>query len=96
MQMPNTTSHQNMPPPQSWGHPPQSFPIDAGGGPGFGLNSQHLQPPRQHSYYPHPDISPMDKQLHQHPPMYGRDASIGHLLNSQPQKSVVTKVFFRL
>ncbi|XP_071689453.1 flowering locus K homology domain-like [Rutidosis leptorrhynchoides] len=96
MQMPNARPNQEMPPPQPWGGPPsQGFPMNAGGGPGFGPNP-FMPPPHQYDnyYHPRPDMPPpMEKQLRQGPPSYGRDSSMGapQPPNVQPQ-SVVTKV----
>ncbi|WMV36206.1 hypothetical protein MTR67_029591 [Solanum verrucosum] len=94
MQMPNAHAHQNMPPPgptQPWGPPPSSFPMSAGG-PGYGANHQYMPPPRQFdNYFPRVDMH-QDKQPHQGPPVYGRDASVGAHGNAQPQQSIVSKV----
>lgn len=51
---------EHMPPPQSWGPPPQAFPSSAAGGPGYGSNPHFMPPPsRQHdSYYPPADMPP--------------------------------------
>ncbi|CAK9143798.1 unnamed protein product [Ilex paraguariensis] len=93
MQMPNARTNQNMPPPQSWGGPPQGFPMNAGGGPGFAPNPQYMPPPRQFdNYYPSADMPPLDRQPPQGPPAYGRDASMGAHASVQPQQSMVTKV----
>ncbi|KAF3655171.1 flowering locus K y domain [Capsicum chacoense] len=93
MQMPNAHAHQNMPPPgptQHWG-PPSSFPM-SGGGPGYGASHQYMPPPRQFdNYYPRVDMH-QDKQPHQGPPVYGRDAPVGAHVNAQPQQSIVSKV----
>lgn len=95
--MPNARGNQDMPPPQSWGPPPQGFPMNVGGGPGFVPNPQYMPPPRQFdNYYSPADMPPMDKQPRQGPPpAYGRDASMGtHATSMQPQQSMVTKVYF--
>lgn len=83
-----------MPPPQSWGPPPQVFPLNAGGGPGFAPTPQYVPPQRQFdNYYPAADMPPMDKQPRQGPPAYSRDASMGtHTTSMQPHQSMVTKV----
>lgn len=98
MQMPNAHAHQNMPPPgpnQPWGPPPSSFPMSAGG-PGYGANHQYMPPPRQFdNYFTRVDMH-QDKQPHQGPPVYGRDASMGAHGNAQPQQSIVSKVHFLL
>ncbi|GMP90760.1 hypothetical protein CsSME_00041743 [Camellia sinensis var. sinensis] len=95
MQMPNAQANQNIPPHQTWGPPPQGFPMNAGVGPGFMPNPQYMPPPRQFdNYYPPADMPPLDKQPRQGPPAYGRDASMGvHTTIAAPaQQSVVTKV----
>ncbi|GMP90763.1 hypothetical protein CsSME_00041743 [Camellia sinensis var. sinensis] len=97
MQMPNAQANQNIPPHQTWGPPPQGFPMNAGVGPGFMPNPQYMPPPRQFdNYYPPADMPPLDKQPRQGPPAYGRDASMGvHTTIAAPaQQSVVTKVLF--
>ncbi|CAL5425130.1 unnamed protein product [Camellia sinensis] len=94
MQMPNAQANQNIPPHQTWGPPPQGFPMNAGVGPGFMPNPQYMPPPRQFdNYYPPADMPPLDKQPRQGPPAYGRDASMGvHTTIAAPaQQSVVTK-----
>lgn len=93
MQMPNARANQNLPPPQSWGPPPQGFPMTAGGGPGYGPPPPYMPPPRQYdNYYPPADMSSMDKQPRPGPP-YGRDASAGaHGMSLPPQQTMVTKV----
>ncbi|XP_024974635.1 flowering locus K homology domain-like [Cynara cardunculus var. scolymus] len=95
MQMPNARPNQEMPPPQPWAPSPQGFPMNAGGGPGFGPN-QYMPPQHQYdNYYPRVDMPPpMDKQPRQGPPSYGRDPSMGppHSAGVQPQQSIVTKV----
>ncbi|KVH94331.1 flowering locus K homology domain-like isoform X1 [Cynara cardunculus var. scolymus] len=94
MQMPNARSNQEMTAPQPWA-PPPSFPINAGGGPGY-RPTQYI--PAQHqydSYYPRVDMPPpMDKQPRQAPPSYGREPLAGppHTASMQPQQSIVTKV----
>ncbi|KVI03900.1 K Homology domain-containing protein [Cynara cardunculus var. scolymus] len=96
MQMPNARPNQEMPPPQPWAPSPQGFPMNAGGGPGFGPN-QYMPPQHQYdNYYPRVDMPPpMDKQPRQGPPSYGRDPSMGppHSAGVQPQQSIVTKNF---
>ncbi|XP_027095513.2 flowering locus K homology domain-like isoform X1 [Coffea eugenioides] len=94
MQMPNARANQNMPPPQSWGPPTQGFPMNAGGGPGYGAPPQYMPPPRQYdNYYPPADVPPRDKQPRPGHPAFGRDASAGsHTASLQPQPSIVTKV----
>ncbi|XP_059625981.1 flowering locus K homology domain-like isoform X2 [Cornus florida] len=96
MQMPNVRENQTMPPQQSWGPPPQGFPMNTGGGPGFAPDPQYMPPPgppRQFdNYYPPADLPPMDKQPRQGPPAYGRDVSMGVNMSAQPQQSMVTKV----
>lgn len=100
MQMANNThhvEHMPVPPPhQSWG-PPQGFPPNAGGGPGFGA-TQFMPPPRQvDNYYPPAEMPlPLDKQPHHGISAYGRDASIGvHTSsNTQSAPSMVTQVLF--
>ncbi|KAF8388189.1 hypothetical protein HHK36_026855 [Tetracentron sinense] len=95
MQMPNPQMERDMPPHQSWGPPPQGFPPNAGGGPGFGTNPQYMPPPRQHdNYYAPADLPPLDKQPHQGLSVYGRDASMGihATTNAQPPQSLVTQV----
>ncbi|KAF8733363.1 hypothetical protein HU200_014969 [Digitaria exilis] len=58
------------PPPSPWGHPPNLPP----GGPGYGGNPQYMPPPRpQDSYYPPPDVPPVEKQPHYGISSYGRD-----------------------
>lgn len=96
MQMPNVRPSQNVPSHQSWGPPPQGFPINAGAGPGFAPNPQYMQPSRQYeNYYPPAEMPPMNNQHMQGPPMYGRDASVGLRSSSaQPQQPVVTKVLY--
>ena len=93
MQMPNARATQNMPPPQSWGPPPQAFPMGTGG-PGYGPNPTYMPPPRQFdNYYPAGEMAPVDKPPRQGPPAYARDASMGtHTTNLQSQQSMVTKV----
>ncbi|KAM7501429.1 hypothetical protein LguiB_000333 [Lonicera macranthoides] len=94
MQMQNPRGNQDMPPPMPWA-PPQGFPMNAGGGPGFMPNHQYMPPPPHQfdNYYPPADIPPLDKQPRQPPPSYGRDASMGaHTPSMQPQPSIVTKV----
>ncbi|KAI5424040.1 hypothetical protein KIW84_030308 [Lathyrus oleraceus] len=98
MQMANNThhvEHMPVPPPhQSWG-PPQGFPPNAGGGPGFGA-TQFMPPPRQvDNYYPPAEMPlPLDKQPHHGISAYGRDASIGvHTSsNTQSAPSMVTQI----
>lgn len=94
MQMPNSRANQNMPPPQSWGPPPQAFPMAAGGGAGYGPPPQYIPPPRQYdNYYPPTDMSPLDKPPRTASLPYGRDASAGaHTTSFPPQQSMVTKV----
>ncbi|XP_031112448.1 flowering locus K homology domain-like [Ipomoea triloba] len=97
MKMPNPRGNQNMPPPgptPSWAPPHSGFPVNAGGGPGFGPSPQYMPPPRQYdNYYPPGDMPPLDKQSRQPLPMYDRDASMGaHATSMQPQQSMVTKV----
>lgn len=97
MQMPNARSNQNMPPggpTQSWAPPPSSFPGRAGGGPGFGPNTQYMPPTQQFdNYFPPVDMPPLGKQPRQGPPPYSRDASMGtYDTNVQTQQSMVTKV----
>ncbi|KAA8544882.1 hypothetical protein F0562_019723 [Nyssa sinensis] len=105
MQMPNAQM-EHMPPPQSWGPPPQAFPPNAGGGPGYGANPHFMPPPRQlDNYYPPADMPPpLEKQPHQGISAYGREAPIGvhassnahahtHThTHSQPASSVITQV----
>ncbi|CAN4093565.1 unnamed protein product [Withania somnifera] len=96
MQMPNARPNQNVPPAgpiHSWAPPPSSFPESAGGGPGFGPNTQYMLPPRQfNNYFPLVDIPPLEKQPRQGPP-HCRDASMGtYGTNVQTQQSMVTKV----
>ncbi|KAF8772354.1 hypothetical protein HU200_005854 [Digitaria exilis] len=44
------------------------------GGPGYGGNPQYMPPPRpQDSYYPPPDVPPVEKQPHYGISSYGRD-----------------------
>ncbi|KAG8663333.1 flowering locus K homology domain isoform X3 [Manihot esculenta] len=91
MQMPSVQSNQNMPPQQPWG-PPQGFLNSAGGVNGYGSNPQHLLSQHQFdNYHPHSDIPSFDKQPHQGPSLYGKDISISHSSNTQPQP-VVGKV----
>ncbi|XP_058738671.1 flowering locus K homology domain [Vicia villosa] len=98
MQMANNTHHiEHMPVPpshQSWG-PPQGFPPNAGGGPGFGA-TQFMPPPRQvDNYYPPAEMPlPLDKQPHHGISAYGRDASVGvHTSsNTQSAPSMVTQI----
>ncbi|CAD6267151.1 unnamed protein product [Miscanthus lutarioriparius] len=61
------------PPPSPWGHPPPNLPP---GGPGYGGNPQYMPPPPrpQESYYPPPDVRPVEKQPHYGISSYGRDA----------------------
>ncbi|XP_052169933.1 flowering locus K homology domain-like [Diospyros lotus] len=94
MQAPNTRGNPNMPLPQTWGPPPQSFPMNTGGGPGFMPNPQYMPPPRQFdNYYPPADIPPLEKQPRPGPPAYGRDPTMGiQAPGAPPQQSVVTKV----
>ncbi|KAJ9172047.1 hypothetical protein P3X46_015337 [Hevea brasiliensis] len=95
MQMPNVRSNQNMIPQQSWG-PLQAFLNNAGGRNVYGPNSQYLLPQHQHDHYhPHSDIPPFDQQPHLGPSIYGRDTSIGHSSNAQPQ-SVVGKMIHHM
>lgn len=91
MQMPNPQEH--LPPPQSWGLPPQGFPPNVSGGPGYAVGS-HYAPARQHeNYYTPPDMPPLDKQPHQGISAYGREAPMAlHSSNNQPAPSVVTQV----
>ncbi|KAA8550787.1 hypothetical protein F0562_002471 [Nyssa sinensis] len=93
MQMPNARESENIPPHQSWGPPPQGFPMNAGGGPGFVPNPPYMPPQRQFdNYYPPANTPPLEKHPHQGPPAYGRDAYVGGHMGVQPQQSVVTKV----
>ncbi|KAL3328546.1 hypothetical protein AABB24_035936 [Solanum stoloniferum] len=97
MQMPNAQSNQNRPPAgptQSWAPPPSSFPGSAGGGSGFGPNSQYMSPARQFdNYFPPVDMPPLEKKRRQGPSPYSRDASMGtYGTNVQTQQSMVTKV----
>ncbi|KAH6783152.1 RNA-binding KH domain-containing protein [Perilla frutescens var. hirtella] len=91
MQMPN--SHvEHMPPAQPWGPPPQSFPPNAGAGPGYGASPRFMPPPRQFdNYYPPVDMPPPEKQPHQGISAYGREAPM-HSSSSQPAPSVITQV----
>ncbi|KAB1208873.1 hypothetical protein CJ030_MR6G011309 [Morella rubra] len=93
MQMPNVRANHNIPPHQSWGHP-QGFPISAVAGPDFTSNSQYMQPSRQYdNYCPPAEMSALDNQHHQGPPMYGRDTSVGVRSSiGQPQQLVAAKV----
>jgi len=98
MQMTNVRSNQEMNAPQPWAPPPQSFPINAGGGPGY-RPPQYMPPQHNYdSYYPRVDMPPpMDKQPRQQaPPSFGRDPPMGppHTTSMQPQQSIVTKVLF--
>lgn len=97
MQMSNSRANQSMPPPQSWGPPPQAFPMSAGGGAGYGPPSQYIPPQRQYdNYYPPTDMPSLDKPPRTGPPPYGRDSSGAHTMSFPPQQSMVTKVFFFL
>nr|XP_043609268.1 flowering locus K homology domain-like [Erigeron canadensis] len=96
MQTPNARPSQEMPPSQPWGPPShQGFPMNTGGGHGFGPNP-FMPPQHQYdNYYSRAEMPPpMEKQHHQGPPSYGRDPSIGqpHTPSVQPQQSIVTKV----
>ncbi|OVA14684.1 K Homology domain [Macleaya cordata] len=93
MQMPNSQMEQNMPA-QSWG-PPQGFPQNAGGGPGFGVNPHYMMPPQQHDNYypPTADFPPMDRQPHQGLSTYGREPTMGaQSSTNQAPQSVVTQI----
>ncbi|KAL3381642.1 hypothetical protein AABB24_001652 [Solanum stoloniferum] len=96
MQMPPNPPVEHMPPPQTWGPPPQAFPQSAAGGPGYG-NSPHFMPPsRQHdNYYPPADMPPpMDKQPHQGISAYGREApmSMHSSSNNPAAPSLITQI----
>lgn len=96
MQMPPNPPVERMPPPQSWGPPPQAFPQSAAGGPGYG-NSPHFMPPsRQHdSYYPPADMPPpLEKQPHQGISAYGREApmSMHSSSNNPAAPSLITQI----
>eukprot|EP00268_Persea_americana_P061428 TRINITY_DN775_c0_g2_i3.p1 TRINITY_DN775_c0_g2~~TRINITY_DN775_c0_g2_i3.p1 ORF type:complete len:272 (-),score=60.42 TRINITY_DN775_c0_g2_i3:364-1179(-) len=73
MCVPNSHMEPSMPHP-SWGGDTQGFPN--AGGSGFGDNS-HFMPPRQHDNYYPLDFPSLDKQPHQGPPSFGRDAPMG-------------------
>ncbi|XP_030534862.1 flowering locus K homology domain [Rhodamnia argentea] len=79
---------EHMPPHQSWG-PPPGLPPNAGGGPGYGHNSQYMPPPRQlDSYYPPPELPPpMEPQSHQGISAYGRDVPMGMHAPSNAQSA---------
>ncbi|KAF8017826.1 hypothetical protein BT93_H2892 [Corymbia citriodora subsp. variegata] len=88
MQMSKNPSMEHMPPHQSWG-PPPGLPPNAGGGPGFGHNSQYMPPPRQlDSYYPPPELPPpVEPQSHQGISAYGRDIPVGMHAPSNAQSA---------
>lgn len=98
MQMPNTQM-EHVPPAQSWGPPPQSFPPNATGGPGYGASSHFMPPPRQFdNYYPSADMPPLqEKQSHQGISDYGREAAMPlHSSSNQPMQSIITQVLLLL
>ncbi|KAI4370243.1 hypothetical protein MLD38_018613 [Melastoma candidum] len=71
MQMTKNPPVDHMPPQQNWG-PPHGLPPSAVGGFSFGRNPQHLPPPRQlDSYYPPPELPPLEQQTHQGISAYG-------------------------
>lgn len=88
MQMSKNPPMEHMPPHQSWG-PPPGLPPNAGGGPGFGHNSQYMPPPRQlDSYYPPPELPPpVEPQSHQGISAYGRDVPVGMHAPSNAQSA---------
>ncbi|GAB2298307.1 hypothetical protein Dimus_032375 [Dionaea muscipula] len=91
MQAPNNQLNQQMPPSEPWGPPPLPFPMNAGGGPGYGPNPQFMQPPNQFDHYYPPADFHQERQHHQGPPIYGRDAPIG-MTPSNAHPSMTTKV----
>lgn len=95
MQMAKNPPMEHMPPHQSWG-PPPGLPPNAGGGPGFGHNSQYMPPPRQlDSYYPPPELPPpVEPQSHQGISAYGRDVPVGMHApsNAQSAPSMIKQV----
>ncbi|KAL6622566.1 hypothetical protein ACP70R_032445 [Stipagrostis hirtigluma subsp. patula] len=72
----NVPREQPMPPPQPWGPPPHWGPPPnlPPGGPPYGGNPQFMPPRPQDSYYPPPDVPPVEKQPHYGISSYGRDA----------------------
>ncbi|GLU07701.1 hypothetical protein SLE2022_246490 [Rubroshorea leprosula] len=92
MQMPKARANQITPMPESW--VPLGFDMNPDDQPGFGPNTQFIQPPTQFgNYYANHGQPSFDMYPHQDPTAYGRDHSIGgHLSNVQAQESVVTKV----
>ncbi|KAJ8646473.1 hypothetical protein MRB53_008221 [Persea americana] len=77
MTLPNPHMDRNMPHPY-WGYP-HGPPPNAGAS-GFGGNTAFMPPgpPLQHdNYYPSSDLSPLDKQLQQGLPAFGRDVPVG-------------------
>lgn len=88
---------EHMPPPQSWGPPPQAFPPNVGGGLGYGGNPHYMPPPRQvENYYPQVEMPPPpEKQPHQGISAYGREApmNVHASSNSQTPPSMITQVF---
>lgn len=87
---------EHMPPPQSWGPPPQAFPPNVGGGLGYGGNPHYMPPPRQvENYYPQVEMPPPpEKQPHQGISAYGREApmNVHASSNSQTPPSMITQV----
>ncbi|GLT42357.1 hypothetical protein SLA2020_163600 [Shorea laevis] len=92
MQMPKARANQITPMPESW--VPLGFDMNPDDQPGFGPNTQFIQPPTQFgNYHANHGQPSFDMYPHQDAPAYGRDHSIGaHLSNVQAQQSVVTKV----
>ncbi|GAV59112.1 KH_1 domain-containing protein [Cephalotus follicularis] len=92
MQMPNVRVNLSMPPPQTWCLPPQGFPANAGGGPGFRRNPQYMQPTRQLDRYNSPSARPLLDQ-HSHQSLHGMEASVGgHSQNVKPQELGLKKI----
>ncbi|XP_022876624.1 flowering locus K homology domain-like isoform X2 [Olea europaea var. sylvestris] len=96
MQMPNSQM-EHMPPAQSWGPPPQAFPPNAAGGPGYGASPHFMPPPRQFdNYYPSADMPSLsEKQPHQGISDYGREVPMPvHSSSNQPMQSIITQLRF--
>ncbi|PIN15907.1 PolyC-binding proteins alphaCP-1 [Handroanthus impetiginosus] len=92
MQSPNVRANQNIPPSQSWGPPPPSFPMNPSGH-GYGSNHSSMASHPRHfgDYYPPVDLPSLEKSRGLS--AYGRDLPKGaHTTNVQPQQAVITKV----
>ncbi|KAI4372567.1 hypothetical protein MLD38_010780 [Melastoma candidum] len=93
MQMTKNPPMDHMPPQQNWG-PPHGLPPNAVGGFSFGPNPQHLPPPRQlDSYYPPPELPPLEQQTHQGISAYGREHIGMHgSSNAQAAPSMIKQI----